>query len=287
MGNGVRFETGTYGLRAVLTGPWSEETAHSVVAHGAVELELNRSKGWRGHDLRFLETLPHLLVFEILDLGIEDVSAIHALHALKALDVNTYCSTEIRFSAFPDLEDCSLEWRARARSVFDCTTLKRLFINRYKGKDTAPFANLVSLERLGLLNAPITNVHGLSGLRQLQRLRLGALRCLESLAGIEELTSLERLNVDTCRRIRLIDPIVGLTHLRELYVNNCGEIESLKPLDGLVSLEAVTFDASTNVRDGDMSVLTHLPNLSRLAFANRRHYTHRCEEFRAYTNPAP
>ena len=120
------------------------------------EIELNHAKGWRGDTLDFLAAFPQLRSLKIIDLTIPSVEPIHVLGELRALEeVITYCKTELRFAAFPHLEECALEWRPKATSLFDCRTLKKLFVNRYRGKDTVPFGRLKALESLAILNAPI------------------------------------------------------------------------------------------------------------------------------------
>jgi Leucine-rich repeat (LRR) protein len=249
-----------------------------------VELELNMAKGWRGSDLSFLSGLPHLQLFDILDLrpSIQSIEGIHFLHELRRLGVTTYCSTEVRFSEFPKLVSCGLEWgKRKAQSLFDCVTLERLFVNRYNGKDTASFARLVNLEALAILNAPVENLHGLRALKKLRSLRLANLKRLVSLAGIEGLVTLEELEIDTCRNIGSIEEIGYLSQLKKLNLNNDGDIESFKPLEKLNGLESVVFYESTNISDGDLSPLLRQKNLSRVSFQNRRHYSHPREEFGA------
>lgn len=277
----VKLEDGKYGRRAVITSSWTSETTRYVIARDAVELELNYAKGWRGRDLDFLEGLPQLRAFEIIDWEIPSVEPIHFLHELRSLHVSTLCKTAVRFGEFPSLEDCGLEWRPRCESLFSCTSLKKLFLNRYKKRDADAFSSLVNLESLAILTAPIVNLVGLRPLQRLQSLRLGNLRRLTSLAGLEELSALEELKIDTCRAIRSIDEVRPLAKLRKLSINNCGEIESLKPLEQLSSLELVLFVESTNIRDGDLSPLLNKKNLSRVSFQNRRHYSHRREDFGA------
>jgi Leucine-rich repeat (LRR) protein len=204
-------------------------------------------RGWRGYDLRFLEELPQLRAFKIVDWEISSVQPIHLLHELRALDVMTYCKTPIQFSEFPQLEDCGLEWRPKSESLFSGVTLTSLFVNRYKGKDADAFSNLVNLESLAILNAPVANLRGLRPLRHLRRLRLGNLRRLTSLEGIEGLTTLEELNIDTCRSVGSIDEIGALSGLRKLSLANCGEVESLNPVGKLSGLESVGFPESTNI----------------------------------------
>ncbi|HKV38806.1 MAG TPA: hypothetical protein VJX67_06310 [Blastocatellia bacterium] len=280
----VTLEDGTYGPRAVLNSGWSDSVIDYLTNNGVVELELNQAKGWRGGDLSFLSEFPALKSFKIFDFNIKDITPIHFLHDLRELGVTTYCLTEIDFSAFPRLDTCGLEWgRRKASSISDCTTLKKLMVSCYKGKDVDPFARLINLESLAILVAPVGNLHGLNALRNLRRLRLGRLTRLTSLAGIEGLADMEELNVDTCRAISNIEQVASLLRLRKLFVDNCGEIDSLKPMEKLSNLEMVGFVESTNILDGDLSPLIGLRNLSRLAFQNRRHYSHRREEFRAFT----
>ena len=277
--NGIKLEDGKYGRRAVVVTAWTKEMALFLLDRHVVELELNDAKGWHGNDLAFLAELPQLRSLIIIDLQIPSVEPIHFLHDLRSLDVLTYCKTEIRFSAFPRLEECGLEWRPKAASLFDCTTLKSLFVNNYKGQNTDSFGRLTNLESLAILNAPIKDLTGLATLRKLRYLRIANLRTLTSLAGIQELTNLEELEIHTCRKIHSIDEIGYLCKLRELYLCNDGDIESFKPLARLTGLESVGFCESTNVMDGDLSALLTQKNLSGVSYQNRKHYSHRREEF--------
>ena len=274
----LRLETGRYGPRAVLTGSWSDGLRVLCEKHRVIELEINQANSWKGNDLSFLSVLPGLVSFEIFDFNIRNIEPVHCLHNLKRLGITTYCSTEIKFSAFPLLEECGLEWRPRAVSLFDCKTVRKLFINRYKGKDTLPFSRLANLESLAILNAPIGSLSGLTTLRKLRSLRLAGLTRLHSLAGIEELKCLEELEIHTCRRIGSIEQIGELTRLRKLNLNNDGKIDSFKPLAKLTALELVSFYESTEVVDGDLSPLAGQTNLRSVSFQNRRHYSHRRED---------
>jgi Leucine-rich repeat (LRR) protein len=277
----VLLEQGTYGRRAVLTSSWSEAMNEILVREQVVELELNQGKGWTGADIRFVSRLTGLLSFEIFHFNIRDIQPIHDLHKLRRLGVTTYCSTALDFGAFPELESCGLEWRPGAESLFACTTLTDLFVNRYKGKDCRAVSGLTRLESLALLNAPLKSLDGLEGLTRLRSLRLAGLRALRELRGIEQLTNLEELDVHSCRGISSIDEVGQLQHLRKFHLNEDGPIASLKPLDKLSGLESIVFYGSTNIVDGDLSPLARQKNLLNVSFQNRRHYSHRREEFAA------
>jgi hypothetical protein len=280
----VHFEDGDYGLKAVLTSPWSESVGAEIKSRKCAEIEFNDAKGWKGNDLSFLSEFPNLKALKIIDFTIASVEPIHLLKELQALEIMTYCLTPIRFSSFPMLEDCGLEWRSGAESLFEQVKLRKLFVNSYKGKGAEAFGRLVNLENLAILNAPIENLNFLETLGKLRVLRLANLKKIHSLKGIERLVNLEELEIHTCRSIGSIDEIGSLPVLKKLYLNNDGDIASFKPLKRLENLEAVIFYESTNVVDGDLSHLALQKNLSRVSFQNRRHYSHKREDFGAAYN---
>ena len=279
MAGDVQLENGAYGRRAVIRTSWTPGLSAQLKRQDVVELELNQGRGWRGDDVAFLADLPELKALDILDLTIKDIGPIHALPNLRHLGVTTYCLTEIRFSEFQHLEECALEWRPKAKSLFECISLKKLFVNRYAGQDAEPFARLTRLESLSILNSPLRTLEALRALRNLRFLRLGGLRRLASLAGVEDLVNLETLQVHTCRAIRRVGELGHLSKLRELHLDNDGDISSLRPLDALDALESVSFYESTNIVDGDLSPLLRQKALRRVSFKNRRHYSHRREDF--------
>jgi len=206
----IKVEDGKYGRRASATSAWSDKLTDFLIDSGIVELELNYTKGWRGDNIVFLDCLQQLLSFTILDWKIASVQPVHFLYQLRELRVLTTCRTEINFSSFPMLEKCSLEWRPKAKSLFDCVSIKNLFIDHYKAADTDSFSKLSNLESLAILNAPVKSLEGLGSLKNLKSLRLGGLRCLTSLAGIENLTNLEKLEIQTCRGIGSIDELQAI-----------------------------------------------------------------------------
>lgn len=172
-----------------------------------------------------------------------------------------------------------MEWRPKSESLFECTKLKRLFVNSYTGGDLTAFARFTNLDSLAVLNAPIETVNGIAALQKLRILRLANLKKLRSLQGIQFLSMLEELEVHTCPRITSINEVGALANLRKLHLNNDGKLDSLKPLNAIHRLESVLFYESTNIADGDLSPLLHQKNLARVSFQNRRHYSHKREDF--------
>jgi internalin A len=277
-------EEGDCGKRFVLTGGWEAGFAEELRRSGAKELVVNYARGFSGTDLQFLHQALWLTVYHV-----EDLSPVHSLRNLRQLRLGTAGNkTSIDFSQFPLLEDLTMDWAPQRSSLFEAPniqrTLRRLFVHGYKGHDTEPFAGLRALEELIISNAPVRSLAGVSRMPKLRTLGIHYLRQLPSLDGVERLHTLTRLEIGTCRKIGRLDPITDLTNLRRLFFNNCGEIESIAPLHPLKKLEWLLFYEDTNILDGDLSPLVALPALVNLAFQNRKHYSHKCEDFDACTN---
>ena len=272
-------ENGHYGPRLIVKSSWSLRILKIAQQHDVRELELNYAKGWKGDDLSFLNQVRFLKSFEIIDWKIDDVSPIHTLTELQSLKVSTYCKTGINFDQFPHLEECVLEWRPKASSIFERTSLKRVFINKYPGKDMTKFRSLTALERLSLASPKIETLNGIEALRRLNFFGVYEARKLQSISGVETLSDLTVLEVNGCRRIKDVAPVSGLIKLRELHLCNMGDIDSIKPLSGLINLEKFFFYESTNILDGDLSPLKQLNKLNTIAFQARRHYSHASSDF--------
>jgi hypothetical protein len=270
-------EHGIYGPRVTVTGRWTPAIAEYMRQKDVRELYLNYARGWNGTSLDFVATLPDLVAFTILDFTIADVTPIHQLAELRALEVSTYCTTPIDFHRFVKLETCNFYWRAGSESLFSRKTLRRLFLHRYAESGSEPFARLSELEELSIANSELREVEQLAALKQLRFLGLYNLNKLASLRGLEKLLRLETLEVNGCKSLGRIDEVAALVNLRRLQLNDDGRIASLAPLRSAVDLEDVLFYESTNIVDGDLTPLVSLPRLRHTAFQNRRHYTHRRE----------
>lgn len=276
-----RIEDGEFGRRMVLTGPWQPSLLGEVQRERIVELEANYAHGWKGADLGFLNGLTHLRAFEVTDWNIKDVSPIHCLTNLKRLKVSTYCKTAIRFSSFPQLEDVSLEWRARAKSLFDCKTLKRVFINKFAGADLSPLLALPQLTSLSVASPKISMVGVAPDMPPpVDFLGLYKAQKLEGLEGVQQLRSLTRLEVNDCRKVSDINALAASSSLRVLHLCDDGDVESLQPLRGLVGLRELLFYGTTSVRDGRTEFLLSL-GLEKVVFQDRRHYDAKREAFPA------
>ncbi len=276
------FETvkGDHGPRLVLKGAWSPRISAEIKRSGVRELELNYAKGWKGSNVGFLRDLYELEVLEITNWKIEDISEIHHLRTLRGLKVSTHCRTEIDFLCFPLLERVSLEWRPKAKTIFQSESIKRVFINNYRAKDIGAFGRLEQLESLSLKGPKIERIGDLSQLHSLREMCLGNALKLCSLEGIEALLGLERLEINKCRQVTNIRPLAHLRTLVHLELCDNGEIDTLRPLFELKKLQRFYFYESTNIVDGNLAPLKDLPMLSDISFQDRDHYDTSPAEFK-------
>lgn len=268
-----------YGKEMILHSEWDGSLVDFMQHNNIKGLYLNYAKGWENHDLSFLKKLPFIESLKIIDLNIKDISYIHYLRNLKSLLIDTYDKTEIDFLKFPQLEECMFGWRPKAKTLFECNTLRLVSISNYTSKDTNEFAKLINLESLSIVNSPVADLQGLKNLNKLKFLGLYYLRKLNSLSGIEKLINLEELEINTCRQLTSIKEIGNLTNLKKLQLCNDGNIDTIKPLESLTELESFLFYESTNIQDGDLTPILKMKKLKKIAFQNRKHYTPQREEF--------
>lgn len=272
-------EDGALGRRMIVRSSWSSEALAAAKLQAVREIELNYSKGWTQHDYSFLQQLTELEVLEITDWNAADVAPIHALSHLRRLKLFTYCKTPVDFGAFPLLEECALEWRPKSESLFTHRGVKKVFVNKCPLKDLRAMSLMTNLQSLSLASPKLESLQGVEDLTALTFLGVYVARRLTSLEGLQTAQSLTHLEVNDCSKIQDIAPLAALRGLRKLHLCNDGTIPTLRPLAELKDLEQFLFYESTNIVDGDLTLLKALPKLRHVTFMDRKHYTHRRGEF--------
>lgn len=145
-----------------------------------------------------------------------DYSAINYLSKLEHLSVYTTDKKEIDFLNYPALKSTAIFWRPKAKSLFKCVNLERLFIGKYNETNLSKFENLVNLKYLRINTGSVKTLKGIEKLQNLETLWLIQATKLEDLNGIERLPKLNHLRIDNCRNINnmnIIPSLKGLTTL--------------------------------------------------------------------------
>lgn len=279
-------ENGVYGRRLVLLGDWTESYRDLMQREGIAELSINYARGFSGGSVEFLRDIPFLRGLHFIAYAVKNIAAIQSLTELRSLYLASRGDqTAIDLAQLSSLEDLFIEWCPSAQSLFQLRTLKRLGILEYPKKATTDFAGLTGLKKLWISDSPVEDLSGIWRLNGLQRLEVYLLRHLSDIEGIQQLNQLERLDIGSCRGIADICPIASLHRLRWLSIGNCKQIRTISCLGGLANLKTLILNESTDVADGNLEVLRSLPSLARVAFKDRRHYSHRRSHFPEWSMP--
>lgn len=284
MNGNIEFENGLYGLRAVIKTHWSEVYLNELKSKNISEIELNTGKGWRSGNIDFLKSFPSLKSIIILDGALQSLTPLHCLTELISMNISTYSKTPIDFANFPNLTKCGFEWIKGSDSLFECSNLIALSLNRYDKQKSDVFSKLINLEKLTILNSNIENIDGLSRLNNLKYLSIANLKKLTSLQGLQYLHELEEFEIQRCKGIFTISEVLQLNKLKRLLLIDLGDIASIRGIENLTELKEFLFYESTNIIDGDLLPITKLNSLKKISYQNRKHYSHKREDFgRQYT----
>jgi hypothetical protein len=146
-----------------------------------------------------------------------ELDFLRKLQNLEVLSVCTDDRVEIDYSCLPKLQKTALFWRPKAKSLFQATQLKSLFLGKYTGKDLLALEKLVNLEHLRVNTGSVISLKGIKFLRKLQSLHLAQVTKLTQITEITSLPNLKKLIIDNCAKVSDIDMLKKLPSSVELY----------------------------------------------------------------------
>ncbi len=268
--HGVLYEDGVYGKRAVLSvvGP---DTTEELCRAGVVELEINSGRGWRGTNLGSVPAVPGLQALEIRGVRLLDPDSLYANPDLLSLRLFIAGVRRLALERFPKLRDLSLYWTTQTSGLADLTDLQTLVLEKFTAPDLRAVSRLERLESLQVLGGDVASLTGIEPLSALRKLRLARLKTLHDLQPLAGLRSLTSLTISGCKNVSDVSALSSLHGLTTLNLLDMGMIDSFRPLRTLDQLRTLNFSESTNVADGDLSVIAERGLTA--SFRNRRHYS--------------
>ena len=200
---------GAFRIVHLTDGEFLNEAVKLIDKGKADGINLNYIKNWRTdlEPLRNSQTIKCLVVNDYPPSMQYDYSAVQTLTNLQHLSINTTDKKEIDFSVFPVLTSVALTWRPKAKSLFRCVQLQRLFLNRYTGQDLTELSNLKNLKFLRINLGSVTSLSGLKEITGLDELMLMQVTKLEYIEDILTLKHLKRLRIDNCKRVKNINAV--------------------------------------------------------------------------------
>ena len=257
-------------------GPWSEELTSTWREWGpSVGLM------YRGPDGGALSFLPELEGLRLLAVsGNIDDSAIERCATLERVVLMSTATTPLDWGGLQALARLDMQDRPGIETLERLGQLRSLYLWDCKERDFTILGRLHSLEELALKpSRRLESLRGAEGLARLRRLELNHCRQPIDLAGLGQMRALRQLELGGCRKQGRLDGIEQCSWLKELSLGDCSRIDSLERLGACRDLEALSLYGSTNVIDGDLSVLDRLPLLTRVDFSDRRHYNRRSKDY--------
>ncbi|WP_143054000.1 hypothetical protein [Parapedobacter koreensis] len=124
-------------------------------------------------DVNFLQNCSFVETLVIQRYGHIDLTGIHALSALKKLALNITANDKqpIDFSCFPQLEVAKFTWRPKAKSLFDCKSLRYLRIEKFNKRDLEDLGGLSNLEILKVVSSPIKTTGDIDSIKPIRSLK--------------------------------------------------------------------------------------------------------------------
>lgn len=267
----------------VLKAPWSDVFIDVIRKENISVLRLTESMGWKGKDISFLEKLQDvgLRGVEVYAWDVKDVTPLQFIPDLEYLGLQCEFTKAPDFSRFDRLKICKLLWRPMAKTILDCSGLKLLNVVNYPAEDLQKLTNMTGLKRLQISSRKLVSLAGIESLPSLRIMDLAECPKLESLTGIETCQGLQVVELENCKKVNDISSLGELANLRGVVLTNCGKVKSLQPLAKCRLLESVTFAGDTNVEDGELTPLLDMPELKRMWFVDKQHYSHKRDQVEA------
>jgi Leucine-rich repeat (LRR) protein len=271
------------GLALVLKAPWSDDFIDVISKENISVLRLSHSAGWKEKDISFLEKLQDagLRGVEVYAWDVKDITPLQFIPGLEYLGLQCKFTKAPDFSSFDQLKICKLLWRPKAKTVFGCSGLKLLNVVNYPDEDLKNLKNMIGLRRLQITSRKLVSLAGIESLKGLRILDLAECPKVESLVGVGNCQELQVVELENCKKVNDVSSLGELANLRDVVLTDCGKIKSLQPLAKCRFLESLTFAGDTNVEDGELTPLLDIPELKKMWFVDKRHYTHNRDQVAA------
>lgn len=260
------------GYAAQINGWWKSEYTELFIKKGVKHLFLNTALGWRCDNYDFLTSLPSIETLVLVEEREMSLKRIESLKKLRNLEISTPYCYDIDFSIFKHLESLFCSAERPIPSVFQCTSLKELYLDEFKLGDKHQLSQLLNLESLTIGYSNLTNLNFLHSLPDLKKLTLYNNRLITDFSPISTLIHLNWIDLRGLKNLHTIDFLEGLKKLNVLLLES-GAIGSIHPIRNHQELKAISLTGSKfHIIDGDLTPISTLSNLSMLFINNRKTY---------------
>ena len=246
-------------------------------------ISINPYQGYADNNINFLLQLANFLEgLSVLDEKY-DYSIINRLHNLKSLGLSDNKKNVIDLLNFPQLEHLGCDYSLRLQGLKSCEKLISLSMQGYKSKNfnLEELAVLPELRELLLIKPVINNLNCIERFTNLKKLNMFLASKLENIGSIQLLSNnLEEIELEQCKKINDYETLGKVQSLRKLIISESGDIKSLAFVKELSKLKFISF-WGVDILDGNLS---YCEGINYVAFQNKKHYSHRSEQFNKFKN---
>jgi len=233
-------------------------------------------------DLCFLNLMPELQAFSIFSEKPVDWMPIQSLKNLKKLTIRARGPKPqpLDFTRFKQLHTLRVTWHPEWESMLACKSLRGLTIENSKKIKEFDLRGLPQLKELCLTECLHLRRTICSPKQSIESLGIASCRSFQSVEPFEAIRDLRYcvLGGNSCFEIESLGKCAGL---KRLSMNGIGKIRSLTFLSNCSKLERLAMHFSTQIEDGDLTVLLKLPKLKAVSFKRYKNYTHTLEELKS------
>lgn len=260
------------GYAAQINGWWKSEYTKLFIKKGVKHLFLNTALGWRCDNYDFLTSLPSIETLVLVEEREMSLKRIESLKTLRNLEITTPYCYDIDFSVFKHLESLFCSAEKPIPSVFQCTSLKELYLDEFKLGNKHQLSQLHNLKILTIGYSNLPNIDFLYSLPKIEKLTLYNNKLITDFSTISNLTSLNWIDLRGLKNLHEIDFLKNIESLNVLLLEG-GAIESIQPICNHQELKAISLTGPKfYIKDGDLTPINTLSNLSMLFINNRKTY---------------
>lgn len=269
-----------HGRGLVIRSKWKDSYATVIANQGIKHLFLNYSLGWECDDYSFLASMTGIKSVDIIDCHSRGIEAIEYLADIETLSLNVPDAYDIDYRKFNGLKSLFCYGRKTNGSLYECRSLEELYIDEFRSANSQLIGYLRSLKRLTIANSDLSDLSFLCDLNELTHLALINCKAITSFKPISFLHYLNRLEIRGSR-IHDVSFLGDVTSLSlETLIIETDYLDSIGPMKNLTSLKALALIGSKMViKDGDLTAINSLKNLSMLNIPNRMIYSHQIHNY--------
>jgi hypothetical protein len=262
----------SYGRVLALKENWHPSLIQIIVNEKISTLRLSEYLGWGDSDLNFVSHLSSIVGLEVYSSKKIDLYPIEKLKNLKFLSVQCKSLRTVNISGLGNLEVLKLNSSSKLSGFDVLSNLVHLNVIQYKFDDLNYIANLSKLLRLQLTSSCLRSLNGIEKMANLKILDLYNCSNLIDTSSLKVCEKLESIEIDNCKNVHHIFDDLNFKKLKMLKIDNCGRVDSIKNISSAEELVIFSFNGSTCVSDGMVSILGNLEHLEDLQFKDRNHY---------------